>query len=114
MLYSLSAFCHIAKFSSLNLLLCMPQMFPLALTFSLAEMKDKIYASAEVKTDIVNKTLTRKGDMIAFSVSVVSLSITAVLYLLLATCCMVSVASFGKCFNFSPSGSKTVVWEHNP
>lgn len=58
----------------------MPQMFPLALTFSLAEMKDKIYASAEVKTDIVNKTLTRKGDMIAFSVSVVYLLLQSCIY----------------------------------
>lgn len=61
----------------------MPHMFSLALTFSLAEMKDKDHASAEVKTDIVNKTLTRKGDMFVFSVSAVPLSITAVLYLLL-------------------------------
>lgn len=45
----------------------MPQVYSLALIFSWAEMENKSQTSAEVKTDIVNKTLARKKRDFFFS-----------------------------------------------
>lgn len=64
MLYHLPTFIQDSKqlcFSLVNMpQVNMPQVNSLALIFSQAEMENKNQTSAEIKSDIVNKTFTRK------------------------------------------------------
>lgn len=73
----------------------MPQVYSLDLIFSWAEMENKTQTPAEVKTDIVNKTLARKE--IFFLHSLLSLSSAPLTHqLLLAACCVYILSLGGK------------------
>lgn len=95
MLYHLPTFNQDSKALCLYLLLNMPQEYSLALIFSQVEMEDKNQTSAEVKTGIVNKTLTRKKRQIFFPHSPRSLSSTPLTHHLLLAACCIYIFSFG-------------------